>query len=184
MTFMPFFLIFQLIFSGGFFELSGNLETISDYTVSKWGLNALCAQGNFNSLKMSSSWTALYKLRNLEVTDEQMAMLTNIMLESNGVDDVRVKGDLVVYGPEEITLYRISAENKSKKPVGVIVDYVESEPGMKEDLMLKCGEQNYNEKYESSNVNIIGCWICLIAMIIFFHIAAVISLEFIDRDRR
>ena len=91
---------------------------------------------------------------------------------------------MVVYGPDEITLYRISAENKTNKPVGVIVDYVESEPGMKEDLMLKCGEQNYNEKYESSNVNIIGCWICLIVMIIFFHIAAVISLEFIDRDRR
>ncbi|MBQ4226248.1 MAG: ABC transporter permease [Oscillospiraceae bacterium] len=184
MTFMPFFLIFQLIFSGGFFELSGNLETVSEYTVSRCGLNALCAQGNFNNLKMSSSWTALYKLRNLEVTDEQMAMLTNIMLEANGVNDVKVKGDLVVYGPDEIALYQISAENKTRKPVGVIVDYVESEPGMKEDLMLKCGEQNYNVNYESSTVNVIACWINLIVMIIFFHIAAVISLEFIDRDRR
>ncbi len=63
MTVMPFMLIFQLVFSGGAFTLSGAASKVTDYTISKYGLVALCAQGNYNSLKSVTLWNTIFKLR-------------------------------------------------------------------------------------------------------------------------
>lgn len=70
MTVMPFLLIFQLIFSGGFFSLSGPALKITDLTVAKWGLTSLCIQGDYNSLPAVSLWNSLVKLQNVEVMGE------------------------------------------------------------------------------------------------------------------
>jgi len=50
MTVMPFVLIIQLIMSGMIFELEGYTEIISKFTISKWGLDAICTTANLNSL--------------------------------------------------------------------------------------------------------------------------------------
>lgn len=50
MTVMPFILIIQLVLSGALFELDGNLELISRITISKWGMEALGAMSDINSL--------------------------------------------------------------------------------------------------------------------------------------
>lgn len=71
MTVVPFLLIFQLIFSGGFFSLTGNAYKLSYLTVSKWGLTALCAQGEYNSLPMTSLWTSMSKMRSMEIEGEK-----------------------------------------------------------------------------------------------------------------
>ena len=71
MTVVPFLLIFQLIFSGGFFSLTGKAYKMSNFTVSKWGLTALCAQGEYNSLPMTSLWTSMSKMRSLEIEGEK-----------------------------------------------------------------------------------------------------------------
>ena len=63
MTVMPFMLIFQLVFSGGAFTLSGPAEVLTNVTISKYGLVALCAQGNYNSLKSVTLWNTIFKLR-------------------------------------------------------------------------------------------------------------------------
>ena len=49
MTVMPFILIIQLVMSGSVFELKGVSETISQFTVSKWGMNVLVAIANTDS---------------------------------------------------------------------------------------------------------------------------------------
>lgn len=46
MTVMPFVLIIQLVMSDFIFELSGISKTISTLTISRWGLNAICAISN------------------------------------------------------------------------------------------------------------------------------------------
>lgn len=46
MTVMPFVLIIQLVMSGAVFELKGFTSAISWLTVSKWGLNGICAIAN------------------------------------------------------------------------------------------------------------------------------------------
>ncbi|MCD7817815.1 MAG: ABC transporter permease, partial [Lachnospiraceae bacterium] len=49
MTVMPFVLIIQLVMAGTIFSLDGLTELISYLTVSKWGMNALCAIANTNT---------------------------------------------------------------------------------------------------------------------------------------
>ena len=63
MTVMPFMLIIQLVFSGGAFTLSGPAEKLTYLTISKYGLVALCAQGNYNSLRSVTLWNTIFKLR-------------------------------------------------------------------------------------------------------------------------
>ena len=50
MTVMPFALIVQMIFAGVVFELEGITEKISYVTISRWGMNGLCAIANYNKL--------------------------------------------------------------------------------------------------------------------------------------
>ncbi len=71
MTVMPFLLIFQLIFSGGYFNLPEQAMPITYATVAKWGLTALCSQGEYNSLPMVSIWNSAYKMKDIEVDGEK-----------------------------------------------------------------------------------------------------------------
>ncbi len=71
MTVMPFLLIFQLVFSGGFFQLHGTALTFTNFTVAKWGLTALCAQADYNSLPMVSLWSSIEKMQNVEIEGQQ-----------------------------------------------------------------------------------------------------------------
>lgn len=139
MTVVPFLLIFQLIFSGGFFSLTGNAYKMSYFTVSKWGLTALCAQGEYNSLPMTSLWTSMSKMRSLEIEGE--------------------------------------------KPVDEMLDYITASKH-KEELMLKCGSNNQEKKYESSTRNVLKCWRNLGIFVVLFSFLSIVLLEFIDLDRR
>ncbi len=58
MTVMPFLLIFQLIFSGGFFEL-GSADFVKVATISHWGMDSLCTVAHFNELPMVTIWNML-----------------------------------------------------------------------------------------------------------------------------
>lgn len=60
MTVMPFVLIIQLIMSGMIFELSGLPKLISALTISRWGLNAICAIANTdNTLEIYCSFSGI-----------------------------------------------------------------------------------------------------------------------------
>ena len=87
MTVMPFLLIFQLVFSGGFFSLSGFAEKITNVTIAKWGLTALCAQGNYNSLPMVSLWNAILKMRNVEYEGIKPIQEVMVYIENNNYRD-------------------------------------------------------------------------------------------------
>ena len=66
MTVMPFLLIFQMIFSGGLFDLSGPAEKLKVFTISHWGLDSLCAVGRYNDIPMVTLWNTIFKFRNIE----------------------------------------------------------------------------------------------------------------------
>lgn len=68
MTVMPFILIFQLVFSGGFFQLPAWASNFSAITISNYGLKAINAQADYNHLPMTAAWTALTRLENDEIT--------------------------------------------------------------------------------------------------------------------
>lgn len=87
MTVMPFMLIFQLVFSGAFFQLDGIAVKITNFTVSKWGLTALCSQGDYNSKPMVSLWNAASKLQNLDLNGQRPVWEFMRYSEENGIKD-------------------------------------------------------------------------------------------------
>lgn len=87
MTIMPFLLIFQLVFSGGFFQLSGISLKITNFTVAKWGLTALCSQGDYNSKPMVSLWNSIAKLQNTEVKGQKPILEFMRYAQQNGMKD-------------------------------------------------------------------------------------------------
>ena len=139
MTIMPFLLIFQLVFSGGFFALSGVALKITNLTVAKWGLTALCAQADYNGLPMVSVWNNAIKMKDYEV---------------DGV-----------------------------KPLQEVLVMME-ETDMKDQVMMESGKLNQKPEFESSVENVLKCWFFLILFSLVYAAVAVISLEFIDRDKR
>jgi len=67
MTVMPFILIFQLVFSGGIFNLPSWVSGFSNITVSNYGLRVIAAQGDYNSLPMATVWNSVSKLKDREI---------------------------------------------------------------------------------------------------------------------
>ncbi|MBE5844715.1 MAG: ABC transporter permease [Butyrivibrio sp.] len=87
MTIMPFLLIVQLLFSGGFFDLPQQAMPLTNLTVTKWGLTALCAQGDYNSLPMVSLWNNAVKMKNVEVDGEKPLLEALVYIEENDMRD-------------------------------------------------------------------------------------------------
>ncbi len=139
MTVMPFLLIVQLVFSGGFFSLSGPVEKVQEVMIAKWGMQALCIQGDYNSLPMVSLWNNLFKMKNVEITPG--------------------------YKVEDI------------------IRYIE-EQGKREEILYASAQQNQIEKYYQSFDNLTDCWSSLGIFIVVFAALTIISLEFIDKDKR
>ncbi len=67
MTVMPFVLIFQLVFSGGIIPLPEWSRSLSNYTISNYGIRALAAQSDYNGRPMVTAWNTLNGLRDNEI---------------------------------------------------------------------------------------------------------------------
>lgn len=87
MTIMPFLLIVELLFSGSFFNLPKEAQPFTYLTATRWGLTALCAQGDYNSLPMVSIWNSAAKLKDLEVEGEKPVRDVFVYLEENNMRD-------------------------------------------------------------------------------------------------
>lgn len=62
MTVVPFLMIIQLIFSGVAFSLTGFTNKLSQFTISRWGIRAICTVANHNELPSISLQSALNRL--------------------------------------------------------------------------------------------------------------------------
>lgn len=82
MTIMPFLLIVQLLFSG-FFSLPNTVMPFTNLTVTKWGLTAICSQGDYNSLPMVSIWNNAYKMKDIEFEGEKPFKMVFDYIEKN-----------------------------------------------------------------------------------------------------
>ncbi len=204
MTIMPFLLIFQLVFSGGFFSLQGFALKLTNITVAKWGLTALCAQGDYNNLPMVALWNSAFKLSGLEVKMDDPQELQNVVeqdvlgLDPDDSSLQELKQILLDEGIDlnktlsEAATKRINKimeekgwklEIKSNKPIWEIMHFIETN-GMKDELLRKSAEYNRNPSYDGGLVNVLSCWHKLIMFIVLFACLSVASLEYIDRDKR
>lgn len=98
MTVVPFLLIFQLVFAGTFFALKGIAKKASDFTLSKWGVCAICSQADYNAQPMVSVWKNLKKMRNVEYDGQKPIQL--------------VVDEIIAEGKEEEFQLKCGAENQ------------------------------------------------------------------------
>ncbi|MCR5099723.1 MAG: ABC transporter permease [Butyrivibrio sp.] len=175
MTVMPFLLIFQLVFSGGIFQLEGGASALTNLTIAKWGLTSLCSQGNYNDLPMVSVWNSMLKMKNVKMKD---IPIENIDL-SGLIDE---SDETSVLLPDNLTLKDLPI-NENYRPINEAFKAMEKN-GQRENFLLTCGSYNQNENFVSTSDNILHCWRMLIFYIILFAACATISLEFVDRDKR
>ena len=87
MTVMPLVLIFELVFSGIMFTLNNAAQKIGYLTIAKWGMNAICGLGGYNSLPMVAAWNQLYKFRTYEVNGVQPVQTFVTYILKNGLRD-------------------------------------------------------------------------------------------------
>ncbi len=139
MTTMPFLLIFQLVYSGGFFTLEGIAEKIKYITISHWGMDSLCCVGRYNELPMVTLWNTLVNFKDIEI--EGLTPLKDILIQIE-------------------------------------------RSGYRDAFLQWSGEQNMINGYEATAQNVTHNWLILIILMAVFIIAAIIALEFIDRDKR
>lgn len=84
MTVMPFVMIIQLVCSGIMFTMSGDAAILTNFTISNWGMRALCSVGNFNSLPMVSLWNQIFKYRSFEIGGiKPIEAVTNYMMDNH-----------------------------------------------------------------------------------------------------
>lgn len=169
MTVMPFLLIFQLVFSGGFFALPDSITFLTDYTITKWGLTASCAQGQYNDLPMTALWKSMKKMRNGSITAGQ---LKTFMLSSPDFSE----------DPEMVILLNSIPDDKEIQ-FDEFITVIESQGGGY-TIEKKSGELNQEEKYSSDPAVISKCWQMLAIQILIYIGVATAALEFIDKDKR
>ncbi len=87
MTVMPFLLIFQLVFSGGFFALTGFAQKITVLTISRWGLDSVCAIGRYNEQPMVTLWNTIFQFRDIDYMGEKPLLEIIRMMERDGSRD-------------------------------------------------------------------------------------------------
>ncbi|MBE6122051.1 MAG: ABC transporter permease [Erysipelotrichaceae bacterium] len=88
MTLMPFMMMFQLVFSGGLIHLEGAAAHLTKFTIAKWGLENLCALGNFNSQPMVTLWNTIWKFRAMNIEGyEPVKEFTDMILRENRLNE-------------------------------------------------------------------------------------------------
>ena len=85
MTVMPFMMMFQLVFSGGLMPLKGAPEVLSNFTITKWGLNSLCTLGDFNSQPMVTLWNTMWQFREFDMGGQKPVKLYTDYVRKNGM---------------------------------------------------------------------------------------------------
>ncbi|MCR4591162.1 MAG: ABC transporter permease [Lachnospiraceae bacterium] len=88
MTVMPFLLIYQLLFSGGMFEL-GAADFLKVTTISHWGMDILCTIGRFNEQPMVTLWNTMVQFKDITIKGRQPVQEVLIQAEQSGtVNDI------------------------------------------------------------------------------------------------
>ena len=173
MTVMPFLLIFQLVFSTGFFSLPDSVKWMSNLTITKWSLTAICSQGEYNSLPMVSVWKSMKKMANATVTVDQIEEFMSSSQELSSDPD-----SLMILSALE------SLPDDQEISFSDIIFIIEQQPNGVYNFEIKCGELNQDAKYASTRENVGKCWECLAINILVYIALATVALEFIDKDKR
>ena len=203
MTIMPFILIFQLVFSGGMFQLPAWTQPISRFTVSGPGVKAVAAQADVNSLPFVTMSDMLTKMRDNEVT---VTVTVGQLMDLSAREDIDALGEIreipvnAALGIPDIipvtlgdVLDQLSSDEAVQahredpvtihSTIGEMLDLV-GEDTVKSYMEESAASTRYNPAYDRTKENIRTYWLHLIGFVFLFALLATVLLEFIDKDRR
>ena len=193
MTLMPFILLFQLVFSGGFFALPAWSQPLSDITISRCGMRTICGLAGYNDLPAVLAWNTLYRMRDTTIeksmtVDEFRSALRSEFFQKrfreaeapNGVTldkviNILLDGDaLDSFGDEEMDFSFTIRELLQAAGEKEVRHYIQE----------ASREASYTADYDHTVPNISLCWVLLGCFSLAFAGLSVVSLSFVDRDKR
>ena len=193
MTIMPFLLIFQLIFSGGFFSLPEWSQPLTNITISRYGLRSIAALGDYNDLPAVTAWNTLNKMQDTEVSktltvDDVAAVLQNVVIRARLRELESAEGltmeDVADVILDSGMLQQFEGEGydlhiKLRDVISAI-----GEERVQEYVAEATRLASHIDAYEQTADNVASCWVMLIVFSLGFAARATVSLEFIDKDKR
>ena len=187
MTIMPFVLIFQLVFSGGMLTLPQWSEPFTHFTISNPGLKVIAAQSDINNRPFVTITDMMHKMRNSEVKINVtlgQALDTMEMIDLAELADMpELEGLLtMVKDNPDVQAHREDSRTFTTT-VGQLMD-VAGEDEVNSYLEESAAKASYKPEYENTKENINGYWMKMITFIFAYAFLAMITLEFIDKDKR
>lgn len=154
MAAMPFVLIVQLVLAGIIFELTGDVERVSNLTISKWGVESICATCNIND--MPDAFTLL-------MVDKK---ITELEAEKERVEEEKKKL------PED--------ERDHIEEIEIDEDEIHEEflDEQKED------EERTDPAFGHIRKNVLFNWLVMAGYTVLYGGISVAALEFVDKDKR
>lgn len=195
MTLMPFVLIFQLIFSGGIFAVPASLKPICDYTISCYGIRCVAAESRYNDMPVIAGWNTLYGMRNAEfageaTVDEVLSLINRkdndltTSINEKDIAGIVTVGDIIGRVMEDENYGLVKDQKYAVRiKIGDILNLVGLDNARKtvEELSSQSGK---NDSYASTEDNIFLCWEYLMGIGLAFFFLTMVSLKFVEKDRR
>ena len=214
MTIMPFVLIFQLVFSGGMLTLPSWTEPLTQFTVSNPGLKVIAAQADVNNRPFVTISDMLGKMWDeeievsvslgdvldalsgkdsalvSEIRSQELASLPELARAAGyPVPDAAVPAGMTVGDAVDLIAADPNVQARREErftdypSVGEIVDLV-GEEKVRSVLEEKSAKASYRPAYEYTAVNVVGRWLHLAFFAAVFALFTMITLKFIDKDKR
>ena len=182
-------------------SLPARAEPITNFIISNYGLKLITAQADYNHLPLGSAWNTVERMRSNEIKGEVTVGQVLDFLGDEEDPTVQEIRDIEVTD-EDFLLQKLT--------VGDLVDLLNSDEDSEEyrsqtveidttvdEVIRLIGEDKVHdyivettsatareEAYELTALNILSYWSYLILFSLSFAALAMITLEFIDRDRR
>ena len=202
MTVMPVMLILQLVFSGGMMSLPPRLEPVTDYIISNVGLKLIAAEADYNHLELTTAWNTVASMRNNELKGSFTVGDVVDQLEDSENPTIKKLREVVVLSgdpfPKEITVGDIADQMSADNPdaadlrkeeikydttFGDLLKIV-GEDKVRSYIVENSSKAARNPDYDYKQDNIGGYWVTLLLFAAAYALLAMITLEFIDMDKR
>lgn len=187
MTVMPFLLIFQLAFSGGFFTLPEWATHVSPITISNPGMTAIASLSDYNEKPMSMAWSTLNHIQDDEIegdisVGQLLELITNVSenaLTQN--EELKELPDLLREFSEDEEI-RAMMVHYNFTPRNIIDSFGQENVKTAVDAVASASARN--PLYERDAAAVAEVWLKLTAYALAYAFVAMIALEFIDKDKR
>ncbi len=138
MTIMPFVLIFQLVFSGGIIPLPSWSQSLSNFTISNYGVKAIAAQSGYNERPMVTAWNTLSGMRNREIggtvtLGQLMDLLNNEKMEQYEDREIIPSFNLAETAVQVVRELNLIDEEKTQEALAE----AQADPAMTKAVRLK-----------------------------------------------